>query len=92
MARTYSTVRVVSADMPFAVRYWSKVVRRNVPLMRNSKGMGFSDCKRALTRVERAYRRRSDIIVNKCCIRSCYITLLVFTRIGPGFSGNAISG
>ena len=51
--------------MPFAVRYWSKVVRRNAPLIRNSKGMGFSDCKRALTSVERAYRRRSDIAVNK---------------------------
>ena len=51
--------------MPFAVRYSSKVVRRNVPFIRNSKGMGFSDCKRALTSVERAYRRRSNVTVNK---------------------------
>ena len=51
--------------MPFAVRYSSKVVRRNVPLIRNSKGIGFSDCKRALTSVDRAYRRRSSANVNK---------------------------
>lgn len=51
--------------MPFAVRYSSKVVRRNVPLIRNSKGMGLSDCKRAFTSVERAYRRRSSVNVNK---------------------------
>lgn len=54
MARTYSTVRVVSAEMPLAVRYSSIEVRRKVPLMRNSKGMGFSDWRRVLTSVERA--------------------------------------
>lgn len=54
IARTYSTASVVSEDMPFAVRYSSKDVRRNIPLIRNSKGMGFSDCKRVLTSVERA--------------------------------------
>ncbi len=54
MARTYSTVRVVSDDMPFAVRYSSKDVRRKVPLIKNSNGIGFSDCRRVLTRVERA--------------------------------------
>lgn len=59
MARTYSRARVVSADMPFAVRYSSSDVRRNVPLIRNSKGIGFSDCRRVLTSVDRAYRRRS---------------------------------
>jgi hypothetical protein len=54
MARTYSTVSVVSDEMPFDVRYSSIEVRRNVPLMRNSKGMGFSVSRRVLTRVERA--------------------------------------
>ena len=54
IALTYSTVRVVSADMPFAVRYSSKEVRRNEPLIKNSNGIGFSDCRRVLTRVERA--------------------------------------
>ena len=65
IARTYSTARVVSADMPFAARYSSRDVRRNVPLMRNSNGMGFSECNRVLTSVERAYRRRSSAIVSK---------------------------
>ena len=65
IARTYSTARVVSADMPFAVRYSSKEVRRKVPLMRNSNGMGFSVCRRVLTSVERAYRRRSDANVSR---------------------------
>ena len=59
MARIYSTVRVFSAEIPFAVRNSSKEVRRNVPLIRNSNGMGFSDCNKVFTRVERAYRRRS---------------------------------
>ncbi len=59
MARTYSTASVVSADMPFAVRYSSREVRRKVPFIKNSKGIGFSYCRRVLTRVERAYRRRS---------------------------------
>lgn len=54
MARTYSIASVVSEDMPFAVRYSSNEFRRNVPLIRNSKGMGFSDCRRVLTSVERA--------------------------------------
>ena len=54
IARTYSTVRRVSAETPFAVRYSSIEVRRNLPLMRNSKGMGLSFSRRALTRVERA--------------------------------------
>ena len=65
IARTYSTARVVSADTPFAVRYSSREVRRNVPLMRNSNGMGFSDCNRVLTSVDRAYRRRSSEAVSK---------------------------
>lgn len=65
MARTYSTARVVSADMPFAVRYSSRDVRRNVPLTRNSNGMGFSDCNKVLTSVERAYRRRSSELVSR---------------------------
>ena len=59
MAGMYSTVRVFSADIPFAVRNSSKEVRRKVPLIRNSNGMGLSDCNKAFTRVERAYRRRS---------------------------------
>ena len=54
MARTYSTVSVVSEDTPFDVRYSSIDVRRKVPLMRNSKGIGFSVWRRVLTRVERA--------------------------------------
>ena len=65
IARTYSTSSVVSADMPFAVRYSSNDVRRNVPLIRNSNGMGFSDCNRVFTRVERAYRRRSGIFFSR---------------------------
>ena len=54
MARTYSTVSVVSEEIPFEVRYSSIEVRRKVPLTRNSKGMGFSVWRRVLTRVERA--------------------------------------
>ena len=69
IARTYSSARVVSADTPFAVRYSSKDVRRNVPLMRNSNGMGFSDCNRVLTSVERAYRRRSGGVVSRSRIK-----------------------
>jgi hypothetical protein len=61
-ARTYSTLSVVSAEMAFAVRNSSIVVRRNWPFMRNSKGMGFSDSRRLLTRVERAYRRRATLL------------------------------
>lgn len=57
-ARTYSRARVVSAEIPFAVRYSSRLVRRYVPLTRNSKGVGFSDCNSVFTRVERAYRRK----------------------------------
>ncbi len=54
MARTYSTARVVSEDMPLAVRYSSNDVRRNVPLIKNSKGIGFSDWSNVLTSVESA--------------------------------------
>ena len=54
IARTYSTESVVSDEIPLAVRYSSMEVRRKVPLIRNSKGIGFSVCNRALTRVERA--------------------------------------
>lgn len=54
MAWAYSRARVVSEDMPFAVRYSSRDVRRKVPLIKNSKGIGFSDCKSVLTRVESA--------------------------------------
>ena len=54
MARTYSIDSVVSDDMPLAVRYSSMEVRRKVPLMRNSNGIGFSFSSRALTSVERA--------------------------------------
>ena len=61
IARTYSTVSVVSDDIPLAVRYSSIEVRRKVPFMRNSKGTGFSFSSRALTSVERAYRRKSNI-------------------------------
>lgn len=59
MARTYSTVSVLSEEMPFAVKYSSKDVRRNVPLIKNSKGIGFSDWSNVFTSVESAYRRRS---------------------------------
>ena len=54
MALTYSIASVVSEDMPLAVRYPSREVRRNVPFIRNSNGIGLSDCKRVLTRVDRA--------------------------------------
>ena len=57
-ARTYSTVNVVSADIPFAVRYSSIEVRRYEPLIRNSRGTGRSVSKRLFTRVESAYRLR----------------------------------
>ena len=53
-ARTYSTSRVVSADMPFSVRYSSIVDLRNEPLMMNSKGTGLGDSSIVFTRVERA--------------------------------------
>ena len=54
----YSRASVVSAEMPFAVRYSSRLVRRYAPLTRNSKGVGFSDCSNPFTRVDRAYRRK----------------------------------
>lgn len=54
IARRYSTVRIVSAEMPLTVRYSSMDVRRYLPLIRNSKGIGFSVSRRALTRVESA--------------------------------------
>jgi len=50
----YSTLRVVSAEMPFSVRKSSMEVRRNWPLMRNSKGIGVGESRRVLQRVERA--------------------------------------
>ncbi len=53
MARTYSRVSVVSAEMPLDVRYSSIDVRRNVPLMRNSNGIGFGERRMVLTSVER---------------------------------------
>ena len=57
-ARTYSISMVVSAEMPLAVRYSSMEVRRNVPLIKNSNGIGFSLPSRLLTSVDSAYRRR----------------------------------
>jgi hypothetical protein len=51
---------VVSAEIAFAVRNSSIVVRRNWPFIKNSKGMGFSDSRRLFTRVERAYRLRAS--------------------------------
>ena len=72
IARTYSTASVVSEDMPFAVRYSSKEVRRNVPLIRNSKGMGFSDCKRVLTSVESAKRRKSAWHISRYILGEVY--------------------
>ena len=54
VARTYSAVKVDSAERPLAERYSSIEVRRNVPLMRNSKGIGLGDCRRVFTRVESA--------------------------------------
>jgi hypothetical protein len=50
----YSMLRVDSAEMPFCVRNWSREVRRNWPLMRNSKGMGDEASRRVFVRVERA--------------------------------------
>jgi len=38
--RTYCKFRVFSAESPFEVRYSSMVVRKNVPLMRKSNGIG----------------------------------------------------
>lgn len=57
----YSTDRVVSADTPLASRYDEMFVRRKVPLMRISKGIGlsFGVDKSSLTRVERARRLSS---------------------------------
>lgn len=57
-ARTYSRASDVSAEMPLAVRYSSRLVRRYVPLTRNSRGVGFSDWSSPFTRVERAYLRK----------------------------------
>lgn len=51
-AFTYSMVRVVSAEMPFCVRKSSNEVRRNWPLMRNSRGTGWVVSRRRLTRVD----------------------------------------
>lgn len=57
-ARTYSTSSVVSADMPFAVRYSSIEVRRYVPFTRNSSGIGLSLPSKLLTKVDSAYLRK----------------------------------
>jgi hypothetical protein len=63
-ARTYSTFKVVSAEMPLAVRNSSIEVRRNWPLMRNSKGTGCSVSSRRFTRVESWYLRSSATVVS----------------------------
>ena len=59
--RTYCKLRVVSEDNPFAVRYSSRVVRRKVPLMRKSKGIGagVSSMDSEFRIWERPYRRTS---------------------------------
>lgn len=57
-ARTYSISSVVSAEMPFAVKYSSIDVRRKVPLIRNSNGIGLSFPRRLFTSVDSAYLRR----------------------------------
>lgn len=102
-ARTYSTFKVVSAEIPLAVRNSSIEVRRNWPLIRNSKGTGCSVSRRRLTRVESWYLRSSATIVSyvtcprkeASCQRKCATSgycLPVETRIGPVSSGNSISG
>ena len=91
MARMYSTVRIVSAEIPCAVRYSSIDERRYVPLIRNSNGIGFSVSKRALTRVERAYRRRSFRPFSQCSYSNSGSSSLVFTRMGPVLSGRETS-
>jgi hypothetical protein len=63
-ARTYSTFKVVSAEMPLAVRNSSIEVRRNWPLIRNSKGTGCSVSSRRFTRVESWYLRSSATVVS----------------------------
>ena len=69
MARTYSTVRVFSADIPLAVRYSSREVRRKLPLIKNSRGMGFSDRSNVLTNVDNAYRRKSETTISSEPVR-----------------------
>jgi hypothetical protein len=60
--RTYCRLRVFSEDSPFEVRYSSMVVRKNVPLMRKSKGMGdgVSSIDSELRICESPYRRTSN--------------------------------
>jgi hypothetical protein len=59
--RTYCKLRVFSEDNPFAVRYSSMVVRRKVPLMRKSKGIGagVSSIDSELRICDSPYRRTS---------------------------------
>lgn len=66
--RTYCKLRVVSEDNPFAVRYSSGVVRRKVPLMRKSKGIGagVSSMDSELRIWERPYRRTSTNHQQSC--------------------------
>lgn len=123
-ARTYSTVRRVSADMPLLVRKSSIEVRRNCPLMRNSRGTGLSVSRRWFTSCERLKRLKSARHSGQHrCAQVCYVlrnsklsvheaggtsssrlhqpekkfmgddypNLLVFTSMGPVFSGSARS-
>lgn len=57
IAGTYSAARVVSEDIPCAVRYSSNDVRRNVLLTKNSNGTGFRSFKRLFTIVDNPCRR-----------------------------------
>lgn len=63
-ARTTSTGRVVSAEMPCAVRKSSTVVRRNWPLIRNCKGTRCcSEPRRLLTSSESPARLTANLLI-----------------------------
>lgn len=48
----YSMLSVVSAEIPWEVRNSSREVRRKVPFIRKSNGIGVGEVRRLLTSVE----------------------------------------
>lgn len=90
--RTYCRLSVDSEERPLAVRYSSRVVRRKVPLIKKSKGMGeaVSSIDSELRIWERPYLRTSE------CIREAQLeeckNILVGTSSCLFPSGNSISG
>jgi hypothetical protein len=79
--------------MPFSFKNSSIEVLRNLPLMRNSNGIGFSDFKRLFTSVDSAYRRKPEVKVRIVQDERCSGQVsLVGTMIAPVSSGSCKLG